>query len=94
MRLEDAAKYAQINVIPQRQKGVIHISAGGPGSGRHPKHPEATYDPSLSDKNTAGFSDKHGEQYHMRRSDLPDGHPNKMYTAVKAGGPGSGLKEG
>ena len=36
MRLEDAAKYAQITVHPQRQKGVIHISAGGPGSGRHP----------------------------------------------------------
>ena len=35
MRLEDAAKYAQITVHPQRQKGVIHISAGGPGSGRH-----------------------------------------------------------
>ena|ERR1035441_9969559 len=43
MRLEDAAKYAQINVIPQRQKGVIQISAGGPGSGRHKGTPVEGY---------------------------------------------------
>ena len=41
----------------------------------HPQHPQATYDPELSDKTTAGFSDEHGEQYHILRKDLPKDHP-------------------
>jgi hypothetical protein len=46
--------------------------------GTHPKHPEATYDKELSDKNVAGFSDEHGEQYHIKRKDLPTDHPNRV----------------
>lgn len=43
----------------------------------HPKFPDAEYDPEISDKNVAGFTDSDGEQRYVRRKDLPDGHPAK-----------------
>lgn len=45
--------------------------------GSHPKHPDAVYDPELSDNTTAGFTTDDGEQYYVRRALLPDNHPNK-----------------
>ena len=46
-------------------------------AGSHPKHPEAEYDPMLSDENVAGFTDVSGEQYHVPRKKLPEGHPHR-----------------
>jgi hypothetical protein len=48
-----------------------------PARGAHPDHPEAKYDPELSDANMAGFTDQHGEQYYAKRSELPEGHPQR-----------------
>lgn len=45
--------------------------------GTHPKHKDATYDAELSDSSVAGFSTIDGEQYHVKRKDLSDTHPNK-----------------
>jgi len=49
----------------------------------HPRHPDAEYDPSISDKNTAGFSDENGEQYYVKREQLPSGHPARTKDSVK-----------
>jgi hypothetical protein len=46
-------------------------------AGSHPKHPEAEYDPMISDENVAGFTDASGEQYHVPRKKLPEGHPHR-----------------
>jgi predicted transcriptional regulator len=46
-------------------------------AGSHPKHPEAEYDPMISDENVAGFTDVSGEQYHVPRKKLPEGHPHR-----------------
>jgi hypothetical protein len=48
----------------------------------HPTHPEATYDPELSDKTVAGFSDIDGNQYHIHRKNLPADHPSSLESMV------------
>jgi hypothetical protein len=46
-------------------------------TGKHPKHPEASYDTEISDDITAGFTDINGEQYYIKRTDLPENHPQR-----------------
>jgi hypothetical protein len=57
------------------QNEIYRMNAKRAGS--HPKHPEAEYDPMISDENVAGFTDVSGEQYHVPRKKLPEGHPHR-----------------
>ena len=43
----------------------------------HPTKKDYTYDPEISDKHVAGFSDDRGEQTYLKRAALPNNHPAK-----------------
>ena len=43
----------------------------------HPTKKNYTYDPEISDKHVAGFSDDRGEQTYLKRAALPNNHPAK-----------------
>jgi len=57
-------------------------------SSEHPTKKGYTYDPELSDKHVAGFSNIHGDQAHVKRHQLPKDHPEAKKDSVKesAGG--------
>ena len=52
-------------------------------SSEHPTKKGYTYDPELSDKHVAGFSNIHGDQAHVKRHQLPKDHPEAKRDSVK-----------
>lgn len=76
--LVDVLKKPRIGKIKvQAEEREAALAEARQKIGSHPKFPECTYDEELSDKMTACFTDDDGEQRYMKRSQLPDDHPNK-----------------
>lgn len=57
------------------RSGLAEVTDGR--GGKHPTHSEASYDESISDDVTAGFTDIDGEQHYVERAELPEDHPQR-----------------